>query len=221
MTSRTLIIGASRGIGLATVTAALSAGHGVRAFARSASKIAVEHDKLEKFPGNALDKQDLARALEDIDVVIQTLGIPVNTRMFTGPIDLFSKATHVLVPEMEAAGVKRLITVTGFGSGDGRRRIPPLQRIGFEIFLGRAYSDKDVQEDLIKRSALDWTIVRPGVLTSGEATSAYSVLVEPDSWRNGLISRADVADFLVKQISDTSLFSKTPVLVGRCRLPHI
>lgn len=221
MAENVLIIGASRGIGLATVKAALAEGYRVRAFARSAAQIPIDHENLEKFSGDALNSQDIERALANIDVVIQALGIPVNTKMLTGPIDLFSNATRILVPKMETSGVKRLISVTGFGSGDGRRLIPPLQRIGFELFLARAYSDKDIQEDIIKKSSLDWTIVRPGVLTGGKATADYRVLVKPESWRNGLISRADVAEFLVKQITDTSHLRMTPVLIGKFSLPHI
>jgi NAD(P)-dependent dehydrogenase (short-subunit alcohol dehydrogenase family) len=43
-----LIIGASRGIGLEAVKAALAAGHSVRALARSARRIRLDHPKLEK-----------------------------------------------------------------------------------------------------------------------------------------------------------------------------
>ena len=221
MAQTVLIIGASRGIGLATVKGALATGHRVRAFARRAAQIPLDDPHLEKISGDALNGEDIARALNGTDVVIQALGIPVDARMLTGPIGLFSGATQVLVPKMEQAGVTRLIAVTGFGSGDGRQHIPPLQRIGFELFLGRAYSDKDRQEELIKNSSLDWTIVRPGVLTSGNASGQYRVLDEPQSWRNGLISRADVADFIVKQITGTAHIAKTPVLIGRCSLPHI
>ena len=221
MDKSVLIIGASRGIGRASVEAALATGHRVRAFSRSATRLPIDDERLEKFDGDALNARDIEDALRDVDVVIQTLGVPVDIKMLTGPITLFSAATRILLLAMETTGVQRLIAVTGFGSGDGRRRIPPLQRVGFEAFLGRAYSDKDVQEDLIRKSTLDWTIVRPGVLTSGQATHRYRVLVEPDSWRNGLISRADVADFLVKQIDDRTHVAKTPVLIGRCGLPHI
>ncbi len=52
----------------------------------------------------------------------------------------------------------------------------------------------------IRRSSLTWTLVRPGVLTSGAATGRYQVLIEPSEWRNGLISRADVAHYIVGQI---------------------
>ena len=42
--------------------------------------------------------------------------------------------------------------------------------------------------------------------------SAYRVLVDARDWRSGFISRADVADFLVKQVNDASLVHKTPAL---------
>jgi uncharacterized protein YbjT (DUF2867 family) len=73
------------------------------------------------------------------------------------------------------------------------------------LFLGRVYADKDVQERIIRKSRLDWTIVRPTILTNGPHTGAYRVLVDPNDWTSGFISRADVADFLVKQIDDNSL----------------
>jgi putative NADH-flavin reductase len=82
------------------------------------------------------------------------------------------------------------------------------------LLLGRIYADKDAQEWIIRRSHLDWTIARPTVLTTGPRTGAYRVLVDAHDWRSGFISRADVADFLVKQIEDARLLRKTPVLTG-------
>ncbi len=70
-----LIIGASRGIGLETVKAALEAGHSVRALARSARRILVDHPKLEKMAGDALEMAMVKRALTGVDVVTQSLGI--------------------------------------------------------------------------------------------------------------------------------------------------
>lgn len=99
-----------------------------------------------------------------MDAVIQTLGIPANARMLTGPIDLFSTTKTTLLPLMQELGILRLISVTGFGAGDSRSSIAPLQRLGFDLVFGRAYCDKDIQEQLITQSGLDWTIVRPGVL---------------------------------------------------------
>ena len=210
--AQVLIIGASKGIGLATVKRALASGHHVRALARSAKQIPLRDEKLEKVTGDALKEDDVAAALAGVDVVIQALGVRAGPYMIFGPITLFSKATQVLVPAMKDAGVKRLIAVTGFGAGDSAASISCLQRVPFRLVLGQAYDDKSVQEELIKESDLDWTIARPVVLSPGPRTGCYRVLVERESWRNGLISRNDVADFLVKQIDDDGLLYQAPVI---------
>jgi putative NADH-flavin reductase len=209
---RVLIIGASKGIGLETTRQALDAGHDVRALARSATAIAISNPSLEKMRGDALKTEDVEAALVGVDVVIQTLGIGLG-ELFR-PVHLFSDATRVLIQAMKIQGVKRLICVTGYGAGDSRASISCLQRLPFQIVFGRAYDDKSLQEQLIKESELDWTIARPGVLTSGPRTGHYQILSEASQWRNGIISRADVAEFLVRQIGDQTYIRKAPVLIN-------
>jgi putative NADH-flavin reductase len=209
-----LIIGASRGIGLETVKAALEAGHSVRALARSALRIRVEHAKLEKMAGDALQMATVKRALSRVDVVIQSLGVSAGPEIIFEPTRLFSKATRVLVTAMEEAQVKRLICVTGFGAGDSRGHGGLLYNAAFHLVLGRLYDDKDVQERIVRRSKLDWVIVRPVILTEGPKTNAYRALVDPRDWACGFISRADVANFLIKQIDEDAFLHKTPVLMN-------
>jgi putative NADH-flavin reductase len=211
--SHLLVIGASKGIGLETVKQSLSAGHHVRAMARSATQIKLDHPNLEKFDGNALTVDDVRRGLDGVNVVIQALGISIGPSALVKPNRLFSDATRLLVPAMEESSVKRLLCVTGFGAGDSRYRGNILYNLAFKCFLARVYSDKDIQERIIRRSELDWIIARPGILTNGALTGSYQVLVEPADWRSGSISRADVADFLVKQIDDDTLLGKTPALI--------
>jgi len=71
-----------------------------------------------------------------------------------------------------------------------------------------------VQERIVRNSKLDWVIVRPVILTDGPRTRAYRALVDPRAWTWGFISRADVADFLTKQIDDDAFIHKTPVLIS-------
>jgi putative NADH-flavin reductase len=208
---RVLIIGASKGIGLETTRQALDAGHHVRALARSASAIALSSPNLEKVWGDALKTEDVEAALVEVDVVVQTLGVGLGD-LFR-PVHLFSDATRVLIAAMRSQGVKRLICVTGFGAGDSRTSIGGLQRLPFQIVFGRAYEDKSLQERLIKQSGLDWTIARPGILTCGPRTGRYKILSDSSQWRNGIISRADVAEFLVRQIKDRTYIDQAPVLV--------
>jgi len=199
-----LIIGASKGIGLETVRQALAAGHTVRALARSATRINISNSNL--------DSRDVDGMLKGTDVVIQTLGVGLG-ELFR-PVHLFSEATRVLVAAMKAQGIKRLISVTGFGAGESNASISYLQRVPFHLVFGRAYEDKSLQERLIKESSLDWTIARPGVLTDGPQTGRYKILESASQWRNGIISRADVAAFLVRQINDLAYLRKAPVLVN-------
>lgn len=209
---RVLIVGASKGIGLETTRQALDAGHDVRALARSATAIAISNPSLEKMRGNALKTEDVEAALVGMDVVIQTIGVGLG-ELFR-PVHLFSDATRVLIAAMKRQDIKRLICVTGFGAGDSRASISCLQRLPFQIVFGRAYDDKSLQEQRIKESELDWTIARPGVLTSGPRTGQYQILSESSQWRNGIISRADVAEFLVRQIGDQTYIRKAPVLIN-------
>ena len=209
---RILIIGASKGIGLETTRQALAAGYEVRALARSALSINLADAKLEKMQGDALNKRNVEAALAGVDVVIVTLGIGLGD-LFK-PVHLFSEATRVLIAAMTVKNVNRLVCVTGFGTGKSQASIAPLQRFPFKIVFGRAYDDKSLQENLIKQSGLDWTIVRPGVLLNGARTQRYNVFREPYEWRNGIITRANVADFLVKQIEDRSFIGAAPVLVN-------
>jgi uncharacterized protein YbjT (DUF2867 family) len=210
-----LVIGASRGTGLETVKALLAAGHRVRALARSTAPISIEDARLEKIDGDALDAATIARALDGVDAVVQTLGVAFSVEALLKGTTLFSKATRILVDAMRAKRVKRLIAVTGLGAGDSRGHGGFLyDAVLFPLLLKRVYDDKDVAEQMIRASGLDWTIVRPGALTNGPATGRYQVLVEPKDWRGGFISRADVAHFLALEVDDRALLGKTPVLIG-------
>lgn len=208
-----LVVGASRGIGLETVKAALAAGHKVRAFARSAPSIDISDPNLTKITGDARVRGEVAAAAQGVDAVIYAVGATSLSDLLFGTT-LFSDSTRALVEAMQGAGVRRLMMVTGAGAGNSRGRINFLyDNLIFPLVLQRAYNDKDIAEDIVEKSGLDWTIARPGGLTNRPATGRYKILNEPKDWRGGFISRADVANFLVKHLDDATLFGKTPLLV--------
>ena len=210
-----LVIGASRGIGLETVRTALSRGYRVRALARSAAGIPIQEGGLAKISGDALDSDTVRTTLQDVDAVIQTLGVDFSPRLIFEGTTLFSASTRILVDAMKAQGVKRLITVTGLGAGDSRGHGGLVyDAVIFPLLLKRVYDDKDVQEWIVRSSGLDWTIVRPGLLTNRPATGRYRVLTAAKDWQFGVITRADVADFLVRQVDDRALIGATPLLIN-------
>jgi putative NADH-flavin reductase len=210
-----LVIGASRGIGLETVRCALAAGHRVRALARGATAIAIEHVQLERVAADALNRAAVTKALEGADAVIETLGAPRDIGTVLRGTRLFSAATRILVDAMRERGVRRLVAVTGLGAGDSRGHGGLLyDAIAFPLVLKRIYDDKDVQEQIIRSSGLDWTIVRPGLLRSGPATGRARALTDPKDWTGGSVTRADVADFLVREAFERRFVAQTPLLIA-------
>lgn len=197
-----LVIGGTSGIGRQVVEAAMAQGHSVRAMGRSAQALPQNIEGLEPFTGDALKPRDMRRALQDVDAVVVTLGIEEGIGMLWQEVTLFSRATEILLRAMRDASVSRLIVVTGFGAGASKAAMSMLERAGHRLLLGKIYEDKDRQEAILKASDLDWTIVRPTILTNGAASDRYRVLADPDRWRNGLISRADVARFIIGELKD-------------------
>jgi putative NADH-flavin reductase len=209
-----LVIGASQGIGLETVKCALAAGHDVRAFARGADRIAIDDTRLTKITGDALDAAAIGAAVAGTDAVIQSIGAPKTAMAVLAGTTLFSKATRILIDAMQAAGVRRLVAVTGMGAGDSRGHGGFLyDAVMFPLVLKRIYDDKDVQEQMIRASGLEWTIARPGLLTGGAGTGRMRVLADRKDWQVGSVTRADVADFLVREAFERRYVSQTPVLI--------
>lgn len=213
MTSPVLVLGATSGIGALAVQECVARGLYVRAFARSADTLPPT-DQVEPFAGDATSNEDVARALVGVDAVIYALGIKERIAMLWEEESLFSETTRTLLEAMVSRGTKRLVAVTGFGAGRSRRAMSALESFGHKAVLGRPYADKDRQEALIMASDLDWTIVRPVILTKGAKTGRVRVLREPSEWRNGLVSRADVAGYLVDAVVE-GLDIRSDVVLAR------
>jgi uncharacterized protein YbjT (DUF2867 family) len=125
---------------------------------------------------------------------------------------VLSEGTRNIVQAMEKHGVKRLICESSLGVGDSKGRLGILYNLMLVPLLLRGlFADKEAQEAIIRASALDWVIVRPTSLTSGPRTGVYRAGMDIGHWfRPTSISRADVADFMLKQLTDDAWLRKTP-----------
>lgn len=194
-----LILGATSGIGEHAAAEANRRGIPVRAFARSADTIAPA-PLLQPVAGDARDPSDVARAVAGSRAVIYALGVKERLSMLLEDETLFSETTRVVIAAMVQSDVRRLVAVTGFGAGRSIEALSRIERLGHWAVFGRPYADKNRQEALIRQSDLDWTIVRPVILTNGRSSRSIKVLRDPATWRNGLVSRADVANHLVDTV---------------------
>ncbi len=79
------------------------------------------------------------------------------------------------------------------------------------LFMGHLYEDHNLQESNIRESRLDWTIVRPGSFIDGSRTGSYQHGFTADNNTITVkISRADVADFMMRQLADNDYLNKAP-----------
>ena len=201
---KVLIIGAT---GQILMREALAQGHEVTALARNPSALAPEDHRLRVLHGNALDASSVGTAVAGQDAVLSALG----TRS-ARPTTLFSESTHNVISAMNKHGVRRLVCISGIGAGDSKGHVGFLyDRIMLPFVVKNIYEDKTRQEEAIKQSDLDWVIVRPARLTDEPAKGEYSVFLD-GSYTATKISRADVADFMLAQLTDDTYVHKMPVI---------
>jgi len=204
-----LIIGASRGIGRQLLEQAVQAGHVVTAMARHVDQLPRQHEGLRVMAGDILEPQQVRQAVTGQEAVCLTIGIGVTWK----PVTVFSQGTENVLAAMAEHGVRRLVCVTGIGAGDSKGHGGFLyDRIFKPLLLKTIYEDKDRQEALIKASDTDWTIVRPGFLTTGPLTGNYRVLTDLRGVTASNISRADVAHFILQELSSHRYLRQTPLV---------
>jgi putative NADH-flavin reductase len=195
-----LVFGATGGTGLQTVEKALAQGHQVTAFVRRPEAMTVQHTNLTVVQGDIQDKTAVLKAMPGHDAVVSALG----TR--SGPA-ILPEGTRNILDAMKVRGLRRSLWVSSFGAGESLKQMSWLaQNLIVKGFLREAIKEKDLQEAIIRASDGDWIIARPGVLTDGPATGVYRVIGSDSKEKVGRpsISRADVADFLVKNLSDAT-----------------
>ncbi|MFK5981262.1 MAG: SDR family oxidoreductase [Rhizobiaceae bacterium] len=200
-----IIFGATGTIGRVLVAQALNAGYKVTAFTRSGKFEGEQHANLSIFQGDVLDEKAVASAIKGQDAVMCTLGAGRN-----GIVR--SKGTENILRGMKAHGVSRFICQSTLGAGDSVGNLNFFwKNIMFGMLLRPAMADHNIQENSVRKSDVDWTIVRPAAFTDGPVTGNYQHGFSGNSPK-GLalkISRADVAHFLLKQLKSDTYLNQT------------
>lgn len=210
---KVVVFGGTGPTGKLVVERALAARMQVRVLARSPEKVAERPNGLEVMQGDALQPEDVVRAVEGQEAVVTSLGVPYTFK----PVRIYSSGARNILEAMERHGVRRLVAVTSGGTHPGR---DPNNPLFFEYFLkpfiGRTlYEDMRRMEAMIFESGLDWTLLRPPRLLDKPATG--QVRVAPDEYTiagGSIISRADLAAFIVEQLENPTLIRKAAAVTG-------
>jgi putative NADH-flavin reductase len=201
-----IVFGATGGTGVHVVQQALEQGHKVTAFVRDPRKLNITNHHLKIAQGDVLQPTSIDQAMPGHDTVICCLGKPA-----TKAGKLRSAGTQNIIHSAEKHGVSRLICQTSLGYADSKPvlKFTPFvfREIIVPFLLKRTFEDHLLQEELVRKSNLNWTIVRPGTLTEGQRTGAYKTGFRYDDHTVKVkVSRADVADFMVKCLADNRSF---------------
>lgn len=187
-----LIFGGTSGIGLETTKLALERGHKVTSITRRPERMPIKHENLANLKGDITKPETYTPQFNKQQIIISTIGL--STRE---PTTVYSSGMQGVLQAMQDSQVRRVISVTGIGAGDSKGHGGFFyDSILNPLLLKEDYKDKTRQEQILKNSTTQWTIVRPGFLVDEPSVKTYRVIQDMQGFRSGDIARADVAHFL-------------------------
>lgn len=201
-----IVFGGTGSIGRLVVEQAIKQGHDVTVFTRDRAAVEQDHPRLHVAEGDVFDARDVAPVIPGHDAVVVTLGAGRKG-------GVRARGTAAVIEAMQQTGVRRLIVQSTLGVGDSRENLDFVwKRLMFGLLLRGAYADHVEQEQQTRASGLDWTIVRPGAFTDGPRTGNYRRGFGPREKTSLKVARADVAEFVVEQLTDETWLRQAPAL---------
>ncbi len=205
-----LIFGASGQTGRELVRQALASRHSVTAFVRQPAKLGDAPPGIRILQGNIADYPNVEAAVAGHDAVVSTLG--VGTPLKHDP-DVIVGVENI-IRAMQEQQVRRFIYLSFIGVRDSRPSVGIILRHIAPIPLRHEIADHEAKEALVTASSLDWTIVRPPKLTNGPRTGHYRSGLHITTWVPlPLIARADVADFILRELAQPEYIHQAPRLL--------
>ena len=204
-----LIFGPTGGTGAQLLSQALNAGHDVTVIARNPSKIPVSDQVPQTIiTGDVLRPEMWKASVAGHDAVLSCLGSTDRRH----PTTVYSEGTTNILDAMRHDGVRRLVCLSSAGL-----EIPPdtplPQRLVTRLLIQRlyrhGYADMTAMERIVTASGLDWTIIRPPMLTNGPLTERYRSAANHHLSDPKTISRADLAHYVLTHIEDQDTWQKT------------
>jgi uncharacterized protein YbjT (DUF2867 family) len=218
-----LVFGATGGTGAAIVRAALARDYGVTLFVRDSRRAALLFNgllaRLNIIEGDAANEDDIRRAVgPNPDAVICSLGI---YQRRSGRDDLAQATAHIIAA-MQTSGSKRLVCISSLGVGDSRDQGDFVTRMIQKTALRHTLADKELQEQAISASSLDWTVIRPTRLLNDGGPPFYQWWIgkQPARKMPWAINRAQVAELALQCLDDPTTLNKALNVTGSLATPQ-
>jgi len=204
---RIALFGASGKTGQQFLTQALEKGYEIVALARNPTSIPHRNRNLRVVQGDVLDPAVVAEVVSGADVVVSLFG-----HVKGSPEWLQTNGTEHIIAAMKKHGVRKIISLSGGGlpyEQDRPKFADKLIRTIMKLAVPKILNDAVRHAEVLKQSDLDWIIVRGPRLMDGEPKHRYRVgWVGVDA--STQINRADLADFILKQVEDDRFVRQMP-----------
>ena len=205
-----LILGATGRTGRQLLAQALEKGHTVTVLARDRTRVDTQHERLRIVEGDVTNNAKLGEAMLEQDAVISAIGRGMSFKSE----HLIEQSVPAILATMQTHGIRRLMFTSAMGVGATYRDAPVVAKLFFRTLLRGIYADKAIGEQMIRNSALEWTIVQPVQLNDGPLTKHYRAAESLPMSGNPQISRADTAHFILDRLHDPSTIGKTLILAN-------
>ncbi|MBZ3906035.1 NAD(P)-dependent oxidoreductase [Streptomyces griseiscabiei] len=203
-----LVLGATGPTGRHVIDAALRSGDTVTALVRDPAALGDLADRITLVTGDATSHRDIAGAAAGQDAVISALGRGNSVRAD----GLFTRSSAAVVTAARETDVARLIWLSSFGVGHTYDWSSTTQKAIYSTLLRGLYANKEIADEAVRGSGLDWTVVYPTRLTDGAAKGGYQVADRLPMKGNPTISRADVAAFMHQAAHGVEWIRRSPVI---------
>ncbi len=201
-----IVFGASGGTGRRLVEQALEKEYEVTAFVRQAGSFPGPHPRLRLVVGDVRNVQAVSEAIGGQDLILSALGPSFKTE------PVCEEGTRAILAGMQVRGVQRLVALSAYGAADTHHG---LYSWVTWTMLSAKMQDKERMEALIRASHTDWTLIRPPALTNGPRTGKYQTGLDVPISLASNISRADVADFMLREVLERQYLRVAPTITAQ------
>jgi putative NADH-flavin reductase len=205
------ILGSTGFVGQVLIHKAVAEGYQIKTLARNPEKLEDIKDKIEIIHGSVFEPLAIEATIEGVEAVISTIGPPQRN---PGNPEQYEKAMKDIVSAMNKYGIKRYIHIGGAGHLGGENENWTFKRRFLRLFLSlfskQILVAKHMEWEVLKKSNLDWTLVRPPRIAN-EAASG-NILADEKILKSLKISVGDLTDFILEQITSEKWIRKAPLV---------
>jgi len=206
------ILGSTGLVGKVLLEKALEREYQINTLVRSPEKLGAFKDNVTFIEGNVFQIEKLEQIVSGSDIVLSTVPPKMNTK---AP-EKYAKLMEDWVSVFERNSIKRFIHIGGAVHGGGENENWTIGRKILRLFLTLFWRQglvaKELEWEVLKRSNIDWTLIRPPRVTKDKSTS--SLIANEKSLAGMQVGVEDLADFILDQIDSEKWLKRAPLVAS-------